>query len=97
MLREIVEARVIDSNQLYLRFDDGTEGTIDIFQHVQFTGVFSPLHDAKEFARVRVNSELGTIEWPCGADLDPDVLYSIVSGHSLPSFGDAPSQSSAQE
>jgi Protein of unknown function (DUF2442) len=27
------------------------------------------------FAQVRVDTEIGTITWPNGADLDPDVLH----------------------
>ena len=35
-----------------------------------------PLHnDPQLFRKVRVDRELGTIVWPNGADLDPDVLH----------------------
>jgi hypothetical protein len=32
------------------------------------------------FARVRVDPELGSVSWPNGADLDPDVLYGRLTG-----------------
>ncbi len=31
--------------------------------------------DANEFRTVGVDPELGTVVWPNGADIDPDVLY----------------------
>jgi hypothetical protein len=42
--------------------------------------VFEPLKDPSYFARVRVDQELGSVVWPNGADLDPDVLYCRVTG-----------------
>ena len=37
---------------------------------------FTPLLRSREiFESVRVDPELGTIVWPTGADLDPDVLH----------------------
>ena len=37
--------------------------------------MFEPLReDPKLFRQVRVDDELGTIVWPNGADMDPDVL-----------------------
>jgi hypothetical protein len=36
--------------------------------------VFTPWHDPTYFAQVRVDEDWGTVVWPNGADLDPDVL-----------------------
>ena len=79
MLKDIVDVQVMDGYQLHLRFEDGLEGTINVAGLVDFTGVFAPLRADDYFRKVRVNSELGTICWPNGADLDPDVLYSLIS------------------
>jgi len=85
-LKDIVSAQPLDGYRLMLRFEDGVEGEIDVARCVPFTGVFAPLRDPREFAAVQVNPELGSIYWPCGADLDPDVLYSLVTGEPIPSF-----------
>jgi hypothetical protein len=42
------------------------------------------LKDRACFAQVRVGPEFGTIVWPNGADLDPLVLYSRITGSPLP-------------
>lgn len=41
--------------------------------------MFVPLRDEAFFAHVRVDEELGTIVWPNGADLAPDVLHDQVT------------------
>jgi len=84
MLKGIMAAVPLDGNRLKLTFEDGTTGVVDVAQCVSFTGVFAPLRDHAEFAAVQVNSELGTVCWPCGADLDPDVLYALVTGTPVP-------------
>ena len=83
MLRDIVQVRVSDGYELHLRFEDGVEGRVDVAGLVAFTGVFAPLRERGYFLKVRVNPDLGTICWPNGADLDPDVLYAVVSGEPL--------------
>jgi len=83
MLVDIVEARALGGHRLYLRFEDGVEGAVDLSTLVDFKGVFAPLHDPEEVRKVTVNPELGTVCWPNGADLDPDVLYSILTGQEI--------------
>jgi hypothetical protein len=90
MLKDIVEARIIDGYRIHLRFEDGVEGDVDISGLIRFEGVFAPLRDPKEFARIAVNLETGTICWPNGADLDPDVLYAQISGQPIPEFDQRP-------
>ena len=80
MLQDIVEATPLENYHLKLRFEDGAEGIVDVSQCVSFTGVFAQLRERGQFEAVQVNSELGTVCWPFGADLDPDVLYGLVTG-----------------
>jgi hypothetical protein len=86
MLKDIVEVRPLDGYRLYLRFEDGVEGVVDLGKSIRFDGVFAPLKDRAHFEQVRVNPELGTVCWPSGADLDPDVLYAQITGKPLPHF-----------
>jgi hypothetical protein len=79
MLKDIVAAKASGDYRLHLRFEDGVEGVVDL-ANLSFRGVFEPLRDPAYFARVRVDPELGTVVWPNGADLDPDVLYGRITG-----------------
>ncbi len=76
----------MDEYRLKVSFEDGATGIVDVSRCVSFAGVFAPLLDRREFGAVHVNSELGTVCWPCGADLDPDVLYALATGVPVPSL-----------
>jgi len=81
VLKDIVHVEVLDVHRLRIRFEDGVQGVVSLPELVPLEGVFAPLRDPAAFALARVNSELGTVEWPHGADLDPDVLYELVTAH----------------
>lgn len=83
MLKDIIEVQPTKDYRLRLRFEDGSEGEVDIAGIIRFEGIFAPLKDRSEFIKVAVNPELGTICWPNGADLDPDVLYAKVAGEEI--------------
>lgn len=83
MLKDIIKVKPLKNFHLYLEFEDGTKGEVDIRKLIKFKGVFKPLKDETFFIKVNVNPEWGTIFWPNGADLDPDVLYSMVTGEEI--------------
>lgn len=80
METDIIEVTVLDRHRLFLKFNDGLEGVIDVGKLITFEGVFEPLKEEKFFQQVKVQPEWGTIYWPNGADLDPYVLYAEISG-----------------
>lgn len=55
-------------------------GDID-FSGRDWRGVFVPLTDPAEFARVEVDPDAGTIVWPGGLDMAPEPLYAEASRH----------------
>ena len=83
MLKDVVEVRPLEGYRVFLRFDDGVQGEIDLEPLLSpFDGVFAPLRDLARFREVFVDDG-GTIAWPNGADLAPEILYSKVSGRPL--------------
>ena len=85
MLPNVVSVTALEPYKLVLRFDDGAEGLFDLADALEFVGIFEPVKDPAYFAQVTVNPEVGTVVWPNGADLDPLVLHSAVTGQPLDS------------
>ena len=83
MLRDVVEVRPLEGYRVFLRCDDGAQGEIDLEPLLSpFDCVFAPLRDLARFREVFVDGG-GTITWPNGVDLAPEILYSKVSGRPL--------------
>jgi hypothetical protein len=62
------------SFRLRLTFTDGLVREVDLAEDL-WGPMAEPLQDPDYFAQVRVDPELGTVVWPNGYDLDPDVLH----------------------
>jgi len=74
MILHVREARHVRDYVLWLRFNDGAEGEIDLESELEGE-VFAPLKDPSQFRRFRVDPELQTVVWENGADLAPEFLY----------------------
>ncbi|MEX2219319.1 MAG: DUF2442 domain-containing protein [Phycisphaerales bacterium] len=85
MPHEVVRVEPVAGHRLVLAFRNGEQREIDISRLVPFEGVFKPLEDPAYFRRVAVNADIGSIAWPNGADICPDVLYqesrAVGTGH----------------
>lgn len=77
-LVHVTAVEIIGDHRLRLAFEDGAEGEVDLTGWT-WQGVFEPLADPSYFNRVTLDSELGTIVWPNGADLAPETLYAWVA------------------
>lgn len=76
-MNDVIEVRHVRNYIVWLRFQDGTSGEVDI--EPSFRGpVFEPLRDLDLFKQVSVDPEIGTIVWPNGADVAPETLYGRV-------------------
>ncbi len=75
MLPRIIAARYVNGYVVWLRFADGSEGTVDFAQEL-VGPIFEPLRDQKQFAKVTLHPELRTLVWPNGADFAPEFLRS---------------------
>ncbi|HNT76455.1 MAG TPA: DUF2442 domain-containing protein [Anaerolineae bacterium] len=97
MFPRVKQVRYLGDYCLELSFTDGVVGELDFKARVVGRGgVFAPLEEIDFFKQVQVDPEAGTLVWPNGVDLCPDVLYSLATGkpiHAEPKVPKRPSRS----
>lgn len=67
----------VEGYRLRVGFTDGTERVIDVEPYLRGPIFDRVRTDPVFFEAVEVDRELGTLVWPNGADIDPDVLYGV--------------------
>ena len=75
---------VVRHGVLRLDFADGLTAEVDVLGRLRGP-VFEAARTEAGFGEVAVDEESGTITWPGGADLAPDVLYARARTGSGPS------------
>jgi Protein of unknown function (DUF2442) len=73
-LARITSVEPLENFRLRLTFTDGLVREVDLSGDL-WGPMAEPLGDPGYFRQVRVDLELGTVVWPNGYDLDPDVLH----------------------
>jgi hypothetical protein len=75
-LSELVDVRHVRDHVVYLCFDDGLAGEVDLSGYVGRGPIFQPLADESFFKQVSIQG--GTLAWPNGADIAPERLYDLL-------------------
>ena len=61
-----------DNHLLYVTFNNGETGTLDMKPYLDF-GIFNRIKNYASFKKVAVAFD--SIEWESGVDLDPEFVY----------------------
>ncbi len=70
----IAAVHVLVGRRVELTLTDGSRKSVDLARYLSGPVFDEIVSDDRIFNQVRVDPELGTIVWPNGADLCPDVL-----------------------
>ena len=77
MILHVIEAEYLRDYVIWIRFNDGASGEVDLAAELDGE-VFVSLKDIKEFKKFGVDPILETIVWENGADLAPEFLYDLL-------------------
>ena len=73
MILHVVKAKYQKDYQIWLQFNDGAEGIVDLKDEL-YGEMFDPLKEIRKFKSFRVDPELETLVWENGADFAPEFL-----------------------
>jgi len=76
---EIREAKYQDGYKIWVCFNTGESGVVDLTDLLHKYKAAAPLLDINEFKKFYLDG-WPTVAWPCGFDLAPESLYERVTG-----------------
>lgn len=80
---KVVACRPLSNYRVWIRFDDGLEGEIDL-SHLVGKGVFEAWNSVEFFNQVRIDPKSDTLAWGDEIDLDPYVLRELLESSETP-------------
>ena len=72
----IEEARYLNNHEVWIRFNDGIEGEVDLHENLKGP-IFEPLKDPDYFKEFKLEGH--TLSWPNGADFAPEFIRSVMT------------------
>ena len=79
----ITELVALADHKLWLKFEDGTEGELNL-NHLVGKGVFTAWESEVSFHTAYINAENGAIAWSDELEIDPYSAYSKIKKGSFP-------------
>ena len=77
----LIEARYIKDFKIFLKFNTGESGEVDLKETILKYEAAVPLRDSKVFSKFYLDS-WPTLAWECGFDVAPESLYFLLTGKS---------------
>jgi hypothetical protein len=71
---ELIAAKYVKDFIVWVQFDDGVKGEIDLRPEL-YGPVFEPLLDPRQFRKFSIHPEFRTLVWENGADIAPEFLH----------------------
>ena len=75
--RHVVEARYLGDYKVWLEFNDGKKGVVDLSDELHGEEL-TPLRDRDRFSQFYLDYGLASIAWLDGQDFTPEFLYDKV-------------------
>ena len=85
------EAKYLGDFRVFLEFNDGRSGEVDLRETVHAYAAASPLREPQAFSRFHLDS-WPVLAWDCGFDVAPETLYEKCE----PAAAAAPEQAAAE-
>jgi hypothetical protein len=79
LLIAVTDFQIVGPYTIRVIFEDGIQHDID-FEPVLSGHYYGPLQQKALFNQVVLDTEIGTLVWPNGADFDPATLYNWHKG-----------------
>ena len=73
-LIRVQSAAPLNAPRIWVVFTNGEQREIDLTPYIATGSIFEPVRSDSSFFQSMV-VDGGTLTWPNGADIDPDVLY----------------------
>ncbi len=85
MAPHVVELEVCEPFQVWVRFDDGTAGVVDLSGSASVSGIFAQWHNEGFWRSTHIGADSGAVAWGDGSEVDvcPLSLYLDVTGQAF--------------
>ena len=85
MFPKLLEIKPLANYTLWLKYDDGTVGEVDLTEFTE-KGVFKKIKDKTFFKQVYIDKETDAVAWNEDLDLCPDSLFLKLKGLTFEEF-----------